>query len=145
MSEDQNCCGAADELNKVREALIQTTADFSNYKKRSAQVAQANLDRELGSLVAEMLPALDALDGAIEAGIEGAQAVSDMVLGVLGGVGLEVLHLEGKPFNPENAEAFIVGEGSSVRKTLRRGYLWRGTLLRAALVEIGEEGPCDDS
>lgn len=145
MTNNQGCCEAAEELDKVREALIQTVADFSNYKKRSASTTQANLDRELGSIVAKLLPAIDVLDGAVEARIEGAQAACSAVLEVLGGIGLEVLNLEGKPFNPENAEAFIVGSGSHVRKTLRRGYLWRGALLRAAIVEIGAEDTCENS
>ena len=52
--------------------------------------------------------------------------------------GLESLDLEGKPFDPEFAEAVAhePGDGGEpmVSEVLRSGYTWKGRVLRAAMV-----------
>ena len=53
--------------------------------------------------------------------------------------GLEAVDLEGQPFDPEVAEAVAhdPGEGGEpvVTEVLRSGYLWKGRVLRAAMVK----------
>jgi molecular chaperone GrpE len=53
--------------------------------------------------------------------------------------GLENLDLEAKPFDPEVAEAVAhePGDGGEpeVTEVLRSGYLWKGRVLRPAMVK----------
>jgi len=55
--------------------------------------------------------------------------------------GLEVMDLDGKPFDPEHAEAVMhepgdADGGTVVVDVLRTGYLWKGRVLRAAMVKV---------
>lgn len=65
------------------------------------------------------------------------------LLGVLQKQGLEVLNLEGQPFDPATAEAVMhespedgASEGPVVVEVLRSGYQWKGRVLRAAMVKV---------
>ena len=65
------------------------------------------------------------------------------LLGVLQKQGLEVLNLEGQPFDPATAEAVMhepsadgASDGPVVVEVLRSGYQWKGRVLRAAMVKV---------
>jgi molecular chaperone GrpE len=62
------------------------------------------------------------------------------LIGALQKQGLEALDLAGKPFDPSLADAVMHEEGdgseSVVLEVLRTGYLWKGRVLRAAMVKV---------
>ena len=65
----------------------------------------------------------------------------NLLLGELKKQGLEVMDLDGKPFDPEHAEAVMhepgdTDGGTVVVDVLRTGYLWKGRVLRAAMVKV---------
>jgi len=137
VTEDKSCCPAAEEIVELRGKLTQLAADFSNHKKRSATQVAHDVAKEIGKLVVAFLPVLDALDEAVAHGIEGTRSARSILWSALAGAGMAEITPEGGKFDPTVAEAFVVAEGDDVLRVVRRGYLWRGTLLRAALVEVG--------
>jgi len=63
-----------------------------------------------------------------------------MLLETLAKEGLEPMIPEGQPFDPELHEAVLHEEGdggeSVVTESLRTGYLWKGRVLRPAMVKV---------
>lgn len=127
----------APEAQQYIELAQRIQAEFSNYKKNVAGRTKDEVDLALGRLVADFLPVLDALEAAETGGVPGAGEIRRMAADMLGRYGLERLHVLGAEFDPSVAEAVVALVGTEVAVEHRGGYLWRGKLLRAALVEVG--------
>ncbi len=114
-------------------------ADFDNYRKRVQAQAQVDADRATGRLAEALLPVLDATEAAFLRHPDEVGPLLNQMLAELKKLGLEVVDLDGKPFDPEVAEAVAhePGDGGEpiVTEVLRSGYLWKGRVLRAAMVK----------
>jgi molecular chaperone GrpE len=114
-------------------------ADFDNFRKRSHAQAQADADRATGRLAEALLPVLDAAEAAYVRHPDEVGPLLNQMLSELKKHGLEVVDLDGQPFDPEVAEAVAhePGDGGEpvVAEVLRSGYLWKGRVLRAAMVK----------
>ena len=114
-------------------------ADFDNFRRRAQVQAQADADRATGRLAEALLPVLDAAEAAYLRHPDEIGPLLNQMLTELKKHGLEAVDLEGKPFDPEVAEAVAhePGEGAEpvVAEVLRSGYLWKGRVLRAAMVK----------
>lgn len=114
-------------------------ADFDNFRKRSAAQTLAEADRASGRLAEALLPVLDAAEAAFVRHPDEVGPLLNQMLVELKKHGLETLDLEGKPFDPEFAEAVAhePGDGGEpiVSEVLRSGYTWKGKILRAAMVK----------
>jgi molecular chaperone GrpE len=113
-------------------------AEFSNYKKKMAERGREDIEAATGMLVLELLPVLDALELAVGAGIEGVVEIHREVLQILGRGGLIRVEVLGRAFDPAVAEVIGTRGGELVAVEHRGGYLWKGKLLRPAIVEVGE-------
>ena len=145
-----------DDLERQRDeyldALQRLQADFENYRKRVARVAEDAAARAAGELAGKLLPVLDALDLA-EAHF--ASSTSDeaaaltqsraLLLDTLEKAGLERVDAKGVAFDPTVHDAVahvpLEGEGESdgtheVTEVLRAGYRWHGAVLRPAMVQV---------
>ncbi len=113
-------------------------ADFDNFRKRSAAQARAEAERAAGQLASALLPVLDAAEAAYLNHPEEVGPLLSQMLGELKRLGLETLDLEGRPFDPEVAEAVAhePGDGGDtvITEVLRSGYSWKGRTLRPAMV-----------
>jgi len=113
-------------------------ADFDNFRKRSAAQARAEADRATGRLAEALLPVLDAAEAAYLNHPEEVGPLLSQMLGELERQGLEALDLEGRPFDPEVAEAVAHEPGAGgdpvIAEVLRSGYSWKGRTLRPAMV-----------
>jgi molecular chaperone GrpE len=98
-------------------------------------------------LVQELLPVLDNLDRALEAGgdiREGVQATRDQLAEVLGDEGLLPVASDGQPFDPNVHEA-VMGlvseehEEGTIIQTFQRGYLLNGKPIRTAKVVVAKQ------
>lgn len=131
---------AVRERDEFKDIALRVQADFENYRKRAASQMGDELDRALGKLVEQLLPVLDACEAAVTHGVEGVEQVWSSLLGALQKQGLEALDLTGKPFDPSLADAVMHeesdGSESVVLEVLRTGYLWKGRVLRAAMVKV---------
>lgn len=114
-------------------------ADFDNFRKRAAAQSLAEADRASGRLAEALLPVLDAAEAAFVRHPDEVGPLLNQMLVELKKHGLETLDLEGKPFDPEFAEAVAhePGDGGEpiVSEVLRSGYTWKGRILRAAMVK----------
>lgn len=113
-------------------------ADFDNYRKRTAAQSLVDADRASGRLVEALLPVFDAAEAAYVRHPDEVGPLLNQMLGELKKHGLGTLDLEGKPFDPEVAEAVAheAGDGGEpiVTDVLRSGYTWKDRVLRAAMV-----------
>ncbi len=115
-------------------------AEFDNYRKRTAKEAGETRERAASALVVQLLPVLDACDAAVLHDATDVGPISKMLLETLAKEGLEPMIPEGQPFDPELHEAVLheAGDGgeSVVTESLRTGYLWKGRVLRPAMVKV---------
>jgi molecular chaperone GrpE len=147
----------ADELAEVTrerdeylDHLRRLKAEWDNYRKRVQRDNEELRLRAAETVVESLLPVLDNMGRALEAGdkheegqlVAGLTLVADQLRGTLAGHGLEEIGVEpGTTFDPEYQEA-IVAQASevypegTVTQVLERGYLLHGKLLRPAKVIV---------
>jgi len=128
------------ELQQFKDIALRLQADFENYRKRVMTQQSDEVDRASGKLVEAILPVLDACEAAFAHGVDGVEPIWSALMGALQRQGLEAMDLQGKPFDPALGEAVIHEPGDDgepvVCETLRTGYLWKGRVLRAAMVKV---------
>lgn len=115
-------------------------ADFDNYRKRMANQQADEVQRATGKLAEALLPVLDACEAAFVQHPAEIEPIFNLLLAELKKQGLEAMHLQDQPFDPNLAEAVLhePGDGGDpvVSEVLRSGYLWKGRVLRAAMVKV---------
>ncbi|HXH57515.1 nucleotide exchange factor GrpE [Iamia sp.] len=129
-----------DYLNRLRRAQ----ADFENSKKRLQRDAGSRADAVTGRLVEDLLPVLDACDGAIAHGEAAVEPVFAALVQILEKNGLERIDPAGDVFDPTRHEAVMHEPASDdddpalsvVADVLRIGYAWKGRVVRAAMVKV---------
>lgn len=129
------------ERDQYLDALRRLQAEFENYRKAVAKRESDARERANESLVAEMLPVLDACDGAVSHGSQDIVPIRHSLLDALGKQGLERIEPQDDPFNPERHEAVMHEPaddvvGPVVTDVLRVGYAWRGRTVRPAMVRV---------
>ena len=132
-------------------ALAQRTqADFENFRKRAAREKAEALDRGMGKLAKELLPALDHLELALRATeehegaedvVKGFRLVHEELLGALERVGIQGFSPQGEPFDPNEHEAMAQqpaedAQPGTVIEVYQRGYRINGQVLRPARVVV---------
>jgi len=129
------------------DSLQRLQADFENYRKRVARSSEDAATRAAGDIVAKLLPVIDAFDMAqahfSDTESDEATALAQsrgLLLDTLSREGLERIDAVGGAFDPRvhDAVAHIEGEGDEqvVDGVLRAGYLWKGAVLRPAMVRV---------
>jgi len=116
-------------------------AEFENYRKAVAKRETDARERANESLIAELLPVLDACDGALATGATDVEPVRTSLVDTLTKQGLTRIDDVEAPFDPERHEAVIhdpdgEGEGPVVAEVMRAGYLWKGRVVRPAMVRV---------
>jgi molecular chaperone GrpE len=128
------------ERDQFKDIALRLQADFDNYRKRVAAQQVDEVDRATGRIVEALLPVLDACEAAFTHGVAGVEPIWSSLIGTLQKQGLEAMDLEGKPFDPNQAEAVMHEDGDAanpvVAEVLRTGYVWKGRVLRAAMVKV---------
>ncbi len=129
----------ASERDDYLDQLRRLQADFENYRKRVLKQQDELAERATEGLVADLLPVLDACDAAVQHGDDAAAPIAKALTDVLEKQGLVKLAPAGEAFDPNHHEAVAhePGEGESVvTEVLRAGYLWKGRVLRPAMVRV---------
>ena len=128
------------ERDQFKDIALRLQADFENYRRRVTTQQADEIDRATGKLIEALLPVLDACEAAFTHGVAGVEPIWSALLGTLQRQGLEALDLDGKTFDPAHAEAVVHEPGDQehprVAEVLRTGYLWKGRVLRAAMVKV---------
>jgi len=140
------------ERDEYLELAQRTKADFENYRKRVAKETSEALARGKAELARELLPAIDNLERALDAGedasahealVKGVAMVRDELHGRLEGAGVESYDPTGEKFDPQLHEALSTKpdegtESGVILETVQRGYRLNGQVLRAAKVVVSQ-------
>ena len=135
------------ERDQYLDALRRLKAEFENSRKRQERERARVLSMASERLVQELLPVLDNLDRALEAGgdiREGVQATREQLADVLAEEGLLPVASDGQPFDP-NVHDAVMGQPSeehedgTIIQTFQRGYLLNGKPIRPAKVVVAKQ------
>lgn len=130
------------ERDEYLDLARRTQAEFENYRKRVANQQADDLARATAGLVEQILPVLDACDGAIAHGATEVEPVYAALLQTLEKQGLERIDPAGEAFDPNRHEAVMHepaaddDEGTVVSDVMRAGYGWKGRVVRPAMVKV---------
>lgn len=143
---------AAAELAALKERYLRLAAEFENYRKRVERERTEGAVRAQAQLMERLLEPLDDLAriadfdpettpaGALH---EGAEMVERKFLRAMETAGLEAItDVEGKAFDPTQHEALTTvpaeseAEDDTVAQVYRKGYRFKGVLLRPAQVVV---------
>jgi molecular chaperone GrpE len=135
-------------------ALLRTTADFDNFKKRAARERQDALKYATEGLLEKLVPVMDNFEMALTAANQASSATAEslrtgvnmihqQLRTVLMDAGLAEVNAVGQPFDPNIHEAVSQQESSEVAEghvlqQLRKGYRLRERLLRPATVIVSK-------
>ncbi len=135
------------ERNEYLDNARRMKAELENSRKRQererTRLAQLASER----LVRELLPVLDNLERALEAGGDirgGVRATRDQLVAVLEQEGLTPVASDGQSFDPAVHEA-VMGQPSdeheedTIIQTLERGYVLNGKPIRPAKVVVAKQ------
>ncbi len=140
------------ELNKVKDQLLRTAAEFQNYKKRVEQEKKALLEQGKAMALKDLLHVFDMLDMALAAA-EKSSSIEDLVQGlkmiqtqwssILENEGVKEVPGEGHPFDPSVHDAIQVLDTEdyppgTVTKVLRKGFKLKDKVLRPAQVVVSQ-------
>jgi molecular chaperone GrpE len=142
------------ELQKTKERLLRTAADFENYRKRSQRDQEEARVRGREEVLRELLGAYDNLERAVEAAqahavetpvatalVDGVNMVRRQFLDGLGRFGVKQLESLGVPFDPTFHEAMAQQKSETyppgtVLLEYKKGYMLGDRLLRPAMVIV---------
>jgi molecular chaperone GrpE len=138
------------ERDEYLDLARRTKADFENYRKRVTKETSEALARGKADLARQLLPALDNLERALDAGqdasaqealVEGVAMVRDELHSRLEGAGVESFDPTGERFDPQLHEALSTMaregvESGVVLETVEKGYRLNGQVLRPARVVV---------
>jgi molecular chaperone GrpE len=142
------------DLAMASDRYLRLAAEFDNYRKRVERERADARGRAQAELAGRLLDSLDDLErvshhadsSTHESLLQGVQLVERKLRQALVTAGLEVVHAEGAPFDPNTMEAVaMVGtdspdEDDVVSDVFQRGYSFKGTLLRPARVRVKKHG-----
>jgi len=123
-------------------------ADLENIQKQSQKRIEEGINRGLERLVIQLFPVAEELDIALDVAKEsdsnltqGIEMVRKKFWKVLEGERLTQIEAVGKPFDPNLHEAVLELEtcdypGGTVVEELRKGYMFKGRVLRASMVKV---------
>ncbi|MBI5843281.1 MAG: nucleotide exchange factor GrpE [Deltaproteobacteria bacterium] len=128
--------------------FLRVSAEFENYKKRSAREAEDFRKYANESLLKDLLPVIDNLERALESSdataatlAEGVGLTRKEILKVLERYGATPVEAFGSEFDPCRHQALMMDESgqhppNTVVKELQKGYMLKDRLLRPALVAV---------
>jgi len=149
---------AANQLKKAEQTaqdhydrLLRVSAEFDNYKKRTAREMQDVVKFSNEKIAADLLPMVDNLERALESGIaqsgqedplvQGVSLVLDEIIKVLEKYHVKPIRAMGEPFDPALHQAMMQEPSeefppNTVVKEMQKGYLIHDRLLRPTLVAV---------
>ncbi|WP_137167436.1 nucleotide exchange factor GrpE [Salinimonas lutimaris] len=138
-------------FDEQQDSVLRARADMENARRR----AEAEVDKArkfaLERFAGELLPVIDNLERAIEAGDTSNEAVKSLLEGVemthksflstIEKFGLNVINPQGEAFNPELHQAMSMQESAdhepnTVMMVMQKGFELNGRLLRPAMVMV---------
>ncbi len=141
----------AQRLSDLEGLVKRLQAEFENYRKRTDKERETLLMSGSASMIMKLLPVLDDMEIALAASHKDASAketrhgfemLHRKMLQVLEKEGLSEMKALGEQFDPYRHEAVRTAdadEDGKVVEVLKKGYLFRGNVLRHAMVVVGKK------
>lgn len=141
---------AQNERDSYLDQLQRSVAEFANYRRRVEQEREQLRETAAKSLLQQVVPVLDDFHRAIDAipaeikdssWVNGVVNIERKLAGVLERQGVTAFESLGQPFDPALHEAVASDPGSSgstVVEVYQNGYKLGSTLLRPAMVKVGD-------
>jgi molecular chaperone GrpE len=136
-------------LEDLQARYLRLSADFDNYRRRTARESIDRLRYAAEDVAQALLPVLDNLQRAVEHApedaneefLEGLRHTVRQFEDALASVGVVPIEAEGNPFDPNLHEAVMGEESGSVDvdtvvSDLRRGYRLHDRVLRPSMVKV---------
>ena len=138
--------------DEYQDLLLRKTAELDNYRKRTERERSERDQVAAADLLGDLLPLLDDLERALaiepeSASVasyrEGVELIHKQLLALLEQRGVSPIDSVGTDFDPNVHQAVGVETGEGYRdgevvEEMRRGYMLRGRLLRAAMVRVAK-------
>ena len=135
------------ELEKSKEQLLRTAAEFDNYKKRTDRERAGIAEYAKCEVIKKLLPILDNIDRAAAADnnsedyLKGIELIVKQFCELAGVLGIEEIGKAGDSFDPNLHEAVMHVEDETlgenvIAEVLQKGYKLGGTVIRAAMVKV---------
>jgi molecular chaperone GrpE len=137
--------------------MLRAHAEMENLRRRYERELQNAARYGIEALVGELLPVKDSLQEALKAGaaqgldpaaalekiLEGTRMTLDILDKALGKVGVNEVHPEGEPFNPDLHQAMSLADGGElpsnhVVQVVQTGYRLHDRLVRPAMVIVSK-------
>ena len=140
------------ERDEFYELLLRKTAEFDNFRKRIDRERADRYSAAASDLLADLLPLVDDLERALEVDVdaatassyrEGVSLIHRQLLDLMEKRGVSRIDAVGADFDPHVHQAVATDAATDHRdgevlEELRRGYMIRGRLLRAAMVRVAK-------
>ena len=134
------------ELARLNDLLLRTTAEYDNYRKRTAREKTELYTSVAADTVAKLLPVLDSIEAALasenadaEKLRSGVELIAKQCAKALADAGVE--EIETESFDPKLHDAVMHVEDeslpeNSVAQVFRKGYRLGETVIRPATVKV---------
>jgi len=140
------------ECAELRDALLRRRADFENYRRRVERDRGAAQAEAEAGILRHLLSTVDNLERALAAsgtdsGLrEGVALTLRELLALLDSLGVTPVDPRGQRFDPALHQAILhepaAGfEAGTVAEVFRKGYTYKGRLLRPAMVKVASGEP----
>jgi molecular chaperone GrpE len=139
------------ELQELEDRHLRLAAEYDNFRKRTIRERAHQEARAQADLVKQILESLDDLSRVSDLGstdhdaaaiLDGIRLVEAKLRRALEQMGLKPIEAVGQPFDPELHEAMVTvstdkpDENEMVSQELAKGYMFKDSLLRPALVQV---------
>lgn len=135
------------ELEKQKELLLRTAAEFDNFKKRTERERLSVAEYAKASVIKQLLPVFDNVDRAEAADKESAEYAKGIELivkqlnDVVGSLGITETGAVGDVFDPNLHEAVMHIEDenaaeNTITQVFQKGYRLGDTVIRPAMVQV---------
>lgn len=135
------------EVEKQKELLLRTAAEFDNFKRRTEKERLETYERAAAATLKKLLPVLDnadraaAADPSSEEYNKGIELIVKQLVSLSEELGLTAIGNVGETFDPNLHEAVMHIEDenlpeNSIAAVLQKGYQYGDTVIRPAMVQV---------
>ncbi|MCL4390021.1 MAG: nucleotide exchange factor GrpE [Patescibacteria group bacterium] len=132
-----------EELEELKNKYLRALADYQNLEKQTANWKEEFSQYANVGLIRKLLEVLDDLEKAQDhIKDEGLELVLAKLKKILADEGLEELELEGKEYDPAQAEVISTEPGqenNKIIKVLQKGYKLKDKVIRVAKVVVWQK------
>lgn len=140
----------AQKADEYMDKFLRVSAEFDNFRKRTAREKETLFSDGQAACVTEFLPLLDSMEHALTASgdtsdedsiKQGVEMIGKQLAEILKTLSVEEIPAEGEQFDPElhNAVMHIEDEqtdSNTIVEQFQKGYTMKGRVLRHSMVKV---------